>query len=91
MSPTPDSQKATVETAFIGDLKMTTNLGIIDRMFRAVLGLILIAVPFVSGAAVFDGGAATVVSIAVGIVMLATSAMRFCPLYRIFGIRTCKL
>jgi len=60
-------------------------------MFRAVLGLILIAVPFFSGAAVFDGGAATVVSVAVGIVMLATSAMRFCPLYRIFGIRTCKL
>jgi len=70
---------------------MTANLGKIDRIFRVVLGLVLMVVPFVSGAAMFEGGAATVVCVAAGIVMLATSAMRFCPLYRIFGIRTCAL
>jgi hypothetical protein len=26
-----------------------------------------------------------------GIALLGTSAMKFCPMYRIFGIRTCKL
>lgn len=70
---------------------MTVNVGALDRTLRIVLGLILLAAPFVSGMALFDSSTATVVSIVVGVVMLATSAMRFCPLYRIFGIRTCKL
>jgi len=69
---------------------MTANLGTIDRMFRIVLGIVLLAAPFVSGMAVFESSTTTIVSVAVGIVMIATSAMRFCPLYRIFGIRTCK-
>lgn len=70
---------------------MTANLGTIDRMFRIVLGIVLLAAPFVSGMAVFESSTTTIVSVAVGIVMVATSAMRFCPLYRIFGIRTCKV
>ena len=70
---------------------MTTNLGTADRVFRFLLGIVLLAAPFVSGMALFDSGLATALSVIVGIVMLATSAMRFCPLYRIFGIRTCKM
>lgn len=70
---------------------MTKNIGNIDRVLRIVLGLILLAAPFVSGLALFNSGIATVVAVIVGIVMLATSSMRFCPMYRLFGIQTCKL
>jgi len=70
---------------------MTANLGNIDRVLRALLGVVLLAAPFASGAAIFNGTAATIISVIVGLVMLGTSAMKFCPLYRIFGIRTCKL
>jgi len=70
---------------------MTANVGTIDRVFRIVLGIVLLAAPFVSGLALFDTSAATVISVIAGLVMVATSAMKFCPLYRIFGIRTCKL
>ncbi len=70
---------------------MTANLGKIDRILRVLLGLVLLAVPFISGWALFESGTATIVAVIAGIIMLATSAMRFCPLYRIFGIRTCKL
>ncbi|MFC6637323.1 DUF2892 domain-containing protein [Sulfitobacter sp. JBTF-M27] len=70
---------------------MTANLGTADRVFRFLLGIVLLAAPFFSGMALFNSGLATALSIIVGIVMLATSAMRFCPLYRIFGIRTCKM
>lgn len=70
---------------------MTANIGTIDRVFRAVLGIVLLALPFVSGMAIFDSGVATIISVIVGGVMLATSTVRFCPLYRIFGIRTCKI
>ncbi|SFT91251.1 YgaP family membrane protein [Sedimentitalea nanhaiensis] len=70
---------------------MTANLGTIDRIFRLALGIALLAAPFVSGLAIFESSTATMVSVIAGIVMVATSAMKFCPLYRIFGIRTCKV
>jgi hypothetical protein len=69
---------------------MTANLGTIDRVLRIVLGLVLLAAPFVSGMAIFASTPVTIVSVIAGIVMLATSAMRFCPIYRIFGMRTNK-
>ena len=70
---------------------MTVNVGSIDRVLRIVLGLVLIALPFVSGMALFASGTATVIAVVVGLVLIGTSAIRFCPLYRIFGIRTCKI
>lgn len=70
---------------------MTKNLGNFDRIFRAFLGVVLLAAPFVSGFAIFDSTAATAVSVIAGLVMLGTSAIKFCPLYRVFGLRTCKL
>lgn len=70
---------------------MTVNLGTIDRAIRIILGLVLLAAPFVSGLAIFASSTATTVAMIAGVVMLATSAMRFCPIYRILGIRTCKI
>lgn len=70
---------------------MSANVGKFDRLFRALLGGVLILLPFVSGFAVFAATWATVLSIVVGLVMLATAAMRFCPLYRLLGLRTCRI
>jgi len=70
---------------------MTANIGTIDRSIRMILGVLLMAAPFISGFGIFESGLATAIAVVVGIVLLATSAMKFCPLYRIFGIRTCKL
>lgn len=66
---------------------MTANVGKIDRTFRLILGIILLVLPFISGM----GTTATVISVIVGIVMVATSSMKFCPLYRILGVNTCSL
>jgi len=70
---------------------MTTNVGTIDRVLRLILGIILLLAPFVSGMALFDSGVATALSVIAGVILVATAGMKFCPLYRIFGIRTCKL
>jgi hypothetical protein len=70
---------------------MTSNVGNADRLFRFALGVILLVAPFISGMAIFEGSVATIISVLAGLVMLATASMRFCPLYRIFGIRTCKV
>ncbi|MCV6596631.1 MAG: DUF2892 domain-containing protein [Mangrovicoccus sp.] len=66
---------------------MSANVGNIDRIARAVLGVILLILPFISG----FGGLGTTISVIVGVVMLATSGMRFCPIYRLIGVNTCKL
>lgn len=70
---------------------MTTNIGTIDRIFRLVLGIVLLFAPFVSGMAMFQSSTATIISVIVGLVMLGTSTLKFCPLYRVFGIQTCKI
>jgi hypothetical protein len=68
---------------------MTANVGSADRVLRALLGIVLILAPFVSGAAIFQG-ALMWVSVIVGAVMLFTAVTRFCLLYRVLGISTCR-
>ena len=67
-----------------------SNVGTIDRILRAALGIVLLYLAFFAGLPVlaeplFKYGAA-----AVGVVMLATSMMKLCPLYSILGIKTCR-
>lgn len=64
---------------------MSINMGSIDRLVRAfVIAPAAIVVAIVVGA----GSVAGIVLLAVGAVMLATSAVGFCPLYRVLGIDT---
>lgn len=68
---------------------MSENVGNLDRILRAVLGVVLILAPFVSGSALFTGWVAYL-SVAVGLVMLGVAATRVCPIYTLIGIKTCK-
>lgn len=64
------------------------NVGSLDRILRFLVGIVLVALPLVTTA--FDGwGAWRFLSLAAGIVMLGTALFRFCPAYRLLGIRTC--
>ena len=60
---------------------MNANIGTIDRSLRIVVGLILIGLGL-SGVIGLWGW--------IGIVPLATGIFRFCPLYALLGIKTCK-
>ena len=66
---------------------MTCNIGTADRAIRLVVGLALIALTLLTSFA-----AATPwlwwAALVVGVVMLATAGLRFCPLYAILGVRT---
>ena len=68
---------------------MTANVGSVDRVLRALRGIVLILAPFVSGAAMFQGPLMWV-SVIVGAVMLFTAVTRFCLLYQVLGITTCR-
>ena len=69
---------------------MTTNVGTIDRILRAALGLVLLYLDFFSASPVFAAPLFKYGVAVIGVVMLATSTMKLCPLYSIFGIKTCK-
>lgn len=61
---------------------MTTNEAPFDRLFRVVLGLVLLALVFVGPRTPWGW---------LGVVPLATGLAGFCPLYRLVGIDTCRL
>jgi lysylphosphatidylglycerol synthetase-like protein (DUF2156 family) len=68
---------------------MPCNIGIADRVVRVVIGLALTVLPLLTG---FAAGSSWLwwAALVVGLVMLATAGMRFCPLYSLLGIRTCR-
>lgn len=63
---------------------MQTNVGSTDRLIRIVLGLVLI------GAFLFLASPWNYVALVAGIVSVATGVLRFCGLYRLLGIDTCR-
>ncbi len=66
------------------------NIGNFDRVFRIILGLALIIAPFVTSFSMWDNSIIKIGAIFIGVVLIATAQFRFCPLYRLVGIRTCK-
>ena len=66
---------------------MQRNVGSVDRGLRGIIGVALLLVFFLAPPAnVYMLYGALVV----GIVMLATAALGWCPPYAIFGIKTCS-
>ncbi len=63
---------------------MKTNMAVLDRVIRIAL-VALVAVLFIAGQLSL---VAAVVLGAVAVVFLGTSAVGFCPLYRLLGIST---
>lgn len=65
---------------------MTKNMGSLDRAFRV---LVAIAIGIAIYMGTFTSTWAWVLGI-LSVVFLLTSLVSFCPLYTIFGIKTCK-
>ncbi|HMS96319.1 MAG: DUF2892 domain-containing protein [Tabrizicola sp.] len=67
---------------------MTRNEGNADRVLRALLGVLALLGAFAFG---WFSGWMVWAAAAVGVIMLVTAAIGFCPLYRLVGINTCKI
>ena len=61
---------------------MTPNIGSLDRVLRILVGLGLISLVFVGPHTPWGW---------LGLVPIASAVIRFCPAYRLFGIRTCAI
>lgn len=64
-----------------GETKMTVNMGSTDRIVRAIVGIVLLALVFVGPQTAWGW---------LGVVPLATAAMGNCPAYSLLGIKTCR-
>ncbi|HCB42210.1 MAG: hypothetical protein CMK97_18445 [Pseudomonas sp.] len=60
---------------------MKANVGTIDRVLRILVGALLIALTLTGTIGLWGW---------IGLVPLATGVVRFCPLYPLLGISTCK-
>ncbi|AKP50991.1 YgaP family membrane protein [Cyclobacterium amurskyense] len=65
---------------------MTKNMGSADRIVRTLIAIVAIYLYF-SGTVT---GVVGVILIVISAIFLLTSLISFCPLYRIFGLKTCK-
>jgi hypothetical protein len=66
---------------------MQTNESTADRAIRLVIAIAAVAGAFAVGA----GSVVGVILFVVAAIMLVTAAVGFCPLYRVFGLSTCKV
>ena len=67
---------------------MTVNMGSADRVIRFLVGLFLVITPFTNMFSIWDNAIVGYVSMAIGLVLIGTAFLRFCPLYRVLGLST---
>jgi hypothetical protein len=63
---------------------MKPNEGTTDRIIRLVLAAVLFLLAFTVASGVW-----VYVAVGLGVVMLLTAAVGFCPLYAVLGVNTC--
>ncbi len=63
---------------------MKNNVGSIDRGVRIVVGLLLV------GAGVLLSGILQILAVIVGVVLILTSFVGYCPIYGMLGMSTAK-
>ena len=66
---------------------MKQNMGMIDRIIRVIIAVIIAVLYFIGK---MPSGALGLVLSIVAIIFLLTSAVGFCPLYKLLGISTKK-
>lgn len=59
---------------------MTVNVGTVDRVIRALVGIVLLAMVFVGPQTAWGW---------IGLIPLLTAIVGICPAYSLLGIRTC--
>lgn len=65
---------------------MKKNMGTADRILRLVLAVVF----YMLYATQTVAGTAGVILFILAVVFVVTSLFSFCPLYRLFGVNTCK-
>ena len=70
---------------------MRANVGSPDRIARIVIGIVLIVAAFIPALPLAANPILQWGSVGIGAVLIVTAVFRFCPLYTLFGLSTCKV
>jgi len=62
-------------------MELTTNVGSLDRILRIVIGAALILLAVLGTIGVWGW---------LGVVLVATAFMKFCPIYKVLGLKSCQ-
>ncbi len=62
-------------------MEFTRNIGSADRVLRLVIGALLIILALTGTIGIWGW---------LGLILVVTAFLRFCPLYRIVGLNTCQ-
>ncbi len=65
---------------------MKKNMGVTDKTIRIVIAILLAVLYFTE----VISGTIGAIGLSIAGVFILTSLINFCPLYAIFGIKTCK-
>ena len=65
---------------------MKKNVGNADKLVRILIAIAIVILYYTN----IITGMVAIVLMALGIVLLLTVLFNFCPLYTLFGIKTCK-
>lgn len=60
---------------------MKKNIGTLDATIRIIVGIIILSLVFIGPKSLWG---------LIGLVPLLTGIIRYCPLYPVLGIKTCK-
>ncbi len=62
-------------------MELTTNVGSLDRMLRIAIGGLLMVLAAIGTVGIWGwpGG-----------ILVVTAFLKFCPVYRVLGLKTCK-
>jgi len=60
---------------------MSRNMGQLDRILRFAIGALLIVLAIMGTIGVWGY---------IGVILVGTAFINFCPIYRIFGFKTCQ-
>lgn len=66
------------------------NEGTVDRAIRVALGLVVLALAWMA-LGLGSGSVLGIVAGIVGLVLVVTGIVGFCPAYRLIGVRTCSV
>ncbi len=66
---------------------MKKNMGNADKIIRVIIAAVVGVLYYLE----YITGTLAYVLMAVAIILLITSLINFCPLYKIFGINSCKV
>ena len=76
------------QTAIKEKMNMIMNIGETDRVLRIAAGMLITMLALFSKVPLFEGTLLMNAALVIGVVLIGTALIKFCPLYYVLNMRT---